>query len=123
VTAVVLWAIRVSDSKVLNTTVLSLKDKAVTRRQSNLQDIYNFTTVMAANVRKTEYMGLRDGYCTYKVTLLSYYQKCHKRTASSPKHNIFVNSNQLIHFHDDSVASPSSQDKAPTVSLAYVLQQ
>jgi hypothetical protein len=69
VTAVVLREIRDSDSKVLNTIVLSLKDKAVTRRQSNLQDIYNFTTVMAANVRKIECMGLRDRYCKYQVTL------------------------------------------------------
>jgi hypothetical protein len=53
VTAVVLQAMSESDSKVLNTIVFSLKDKAVTRRQSKLQDMYNFTTVMVAKVRKS----------------------------------------------------------------------
>jgi hypothetical protein len=64
VIAVVLQAMRESDSKVLNTIVLSLKGKAATRRQ--LQDIYNFVTVMVAKVRKS--MGLRDRYCKYQVT-------------------------------------------------------
>jgi len=53
VIAVVLQAMSESDSKVLNTIAFSLKDKAVTRKQSKLQDMYNFTTVMVAKVRKS----------------------------------------------------------------------
>jgi hypothetical protein len=68
VRAAVLQAMRESDSKVLSTLVLSLKDKAVTRRQSKLQDIYNFTTIMVPKVRKSGCMGLRDRYCQYQVT-------------------------------------------------------
>jgi hypothetical protein len=56
---------RVFDSKMLNTIVCRLKNKAVTRRQSGLQDIYNLTTGTVAKVRKSRCMGLRDGYCKY----------------------------------------------------------
>jgi len=66
VIAVVLQAMRESDSKVLYTIVLSLKGKAVTRRQ--LHDIYNFVTVMVAKVMTSGCMGLRDSYCKYQVT-------------------------------------------------------
>jgi hypothetical protein len=68
VIAVVLQAMREYDSKVLNAIALSLTDKAVTRRQSKLQDIHDFATVMAAKVTKSGCMGFRDRYCKYEVT-------------------------------------------------------
>jgi hypothetical protein len=69
VIAAVLQAIRISDSKILNTIVLSLKGKAVTRKQCKLQDIYNFTIVMVAKVRKSGCTGLRNRHCKYQVTI------------------------------------------------------